>query len=219
MIEKAWAASPLFSGCPLQDIPRNACRFRSGQMVSDHPKGEPSVGLVLSGRVDVYSVAIDGRDTQLNSLTFGECFGIGNLFMEGELPTVLRCMEETSLLYIAKEQIVKMLRRDREFSLRYAKLCNEKIQFLIRRIEHLTIQSCRSKVIAYLLAHLDNQGEVKLPYTREEWARYLGVSRAALFRELATLQEQGALAIRNNVFITAEKKLLERLLYQPSNVK
>lgn len=188
-------------------------------MVSDCPKGIPSIGLVLSGRIDVYSVAIDGRDIRLNSLSFGECFGIGNLFMEGELTTVLRCTEETAILYIAKEQVIRILQSDIAFSLRYASLCNEKIQFLIRRIEQLTIQGCRSKVIAYLLAHRDSCGEVQLSYTREEWARYLGVSRAALFRELATLQDQGALTIRNTSFHTADKELLERLLYQPPNIK
>ena len=34
----------------------------------------------------------------------------------------------------------------------YAALCNAKIQFLLSRIEMLTMQSCRGKVLAFLLA-------------------------------------------------------------------
>ena len=63
--------------------------------------------------------------------------------------------------------------------MRYAALCNRKLQFLLRRIELLTMQSCRGRLIAHLLEQQDEKGVVRLAGSREDLARRLGVSRAA----------------------------------------
>lgn len=138
---EAICASPLFEGCDLGGIPCTAHTYRAGQIVSDHPQGISSVGLIADGRIDVFSVALDGRDIQLNSLSRGECFGICNLCTTGQLDTVLRCGCPTTVLYMAKSQILRLMERSPELAFRYAKLCNEKLQFLIHRIEQLTMQA------------------------------------------------------------------------------
>lgn len=72
-----------------------------------------------------------------------------------------------------------------------AALCNAKIQFLLSRIEMLTMQSCRGKVLAFLLAEKREDGVILLRGTRDELASRLSVSRAALYRELSALQRRG----------------------------
>ena len=111
------------------------------------------------------------------------------------------------------------MEQDAGLSLRYAKLCNEKLQFLLRRIELLTMQSCRGRVIAHLLASQDLNGRVMLTGSREDLARQLGVSRAALFRELAALQSTGALRAEGNLLTVLDAPKLEKLLYNPSHTK
>ena len=109
--------------------------------------------------------------------------------------------------------------RDAGLSLRYAELCNQKLQFLLRRIELLTMQSCRGRVIAHLLAGQDRNGCVKPTGSREDLARQLGVSRAALFRELAALQSMGVLRSEGNLLTVLDTPALEKLLYHPSRTK
>ncbi len=94
-----------------------------------------------------------------------------------------------------------------------------KLQFLLRRIELLTMQSCRGRVIAHLLASQDRNGCVKLSGSREDLARRLGVSRAALFRELAALQSMGVLRSEGNLLTVLDTPALEKLLYHPSRTK
>ena len=79
----------------------------------------------------------------------------GALLAGAELETVLRCGEETEVLYIPKPVLLACMERDAGLSLRYAELCNQKLQFLLRRIELLTMQSCRGRVIARERAELD----------------------------------------------------------------
>lgn len=173
-LERRLAQSPLLAGVSLPAEQARVQSFPAGHILSDRPGGVPSVGLILSGRVEVYSVALDGKDVQLSTLPAGECFGVCNLLAGAELETVLRCGEETEVLYIPKPVLLACMERDAGLSLRYAELCNQKLQFLLRRIELLTMQSCRGRVIAHLLAGQDRNGCVKPTGSREDLARQPG---------------------------------------------
>lgn len=170
------ASSPFLAGASLRLEQVTSKRFRAGQIISDKPSGVSSVGMIVSGRVEVYSVALDGKDVQLNALTAGECFGVCNLMASAELETVLRCGEETEVLYIPKAVLLSCMEQDAGLAMRYAALCNRKLQFLLRRIELLTMQSCRGRLIAHLLEQQDEKGVVRLAGSREDLARRLGVS-------------------------------------------
>ena len=93
--------------------------FRCGQIVSDTPRGIPSIGLITRGRIEVYSVALDGKDILLNELSAGECFGICNLLAQSELETVLRCSVETEILYIPKAVLLESMAADGTLALRF----------------------------------------------------------------------------------------------------
>lgn len=185
-IREKLSICPLLAELPLRQTDVSERSFRAGQIISDRLGGIPAVGMILSGRVDAYSVALDGKDVLLNSLTSGECFGVCNLLAKAELKTVLRCAEDTTILYVTKPVLLSLMKQKVDFAVRYAEMCNQKIQFLIHRIELLTMQSCRGRVIAYLLEKKDASNLVHVTVSREDLARQLGVSRAALFRELST---------------------------------
>lgn len=219
VLQEKLTSSPFLTGASLPPEQVTAKRFRAGQIISDRPGGVSSVGMIVSGRVEVYSVALDGKDVQLNALTAGECFGVCNLMASAELETVLRCGEETEVLYIPKAVLLSCMEQDAGLAMRYAALCNRKIQFLLRRIELLTMQSCRGRLIAHLLEQQDKVGVVKITGSREDLARRLGVSRAALFRELSALQSMGAVSVDGNSITIEDRPLLEELLYHPSNTK
>lgn len=210
------ASSPLLNGCGVSPGVMSLRSCRCGQIISDRQEGRTCVGLVASGMVDVFSVAMDGRDVLLNTLKIGDCFGICNLFSQEELETVLRCKTDTSLIFIPKSQLIAAMERNSTFALKYASFCNQKIQFLIRRIELLTIQSCRGKVIEYLLSNKDTSGLVVPGCSRDDLARRLGVSRAALFREFSTLSAQGLLALKKGAILILDQKGLEDILFLSS---
>ena len=202
VLQEKLTSSPFLAGASLPPEQVTSKRFRAGQIISDKPSGVSSVGMIVSGRVEVYSVA----------LTAGECFGVCNLLADTELETVLRCGEETEVLYIPKAVLLACMERDAGLAMRYAALCNWKVQFLLRRIELLTMQSCRGRLIAHLLEQQDEKGVVRLAGSREDLARRLGVSRAALFRELSALQSMGAAAVDGNSIRIQDRPLLEELL-------
>ena len=75
-------------------------------------------------------------------------------------------------------------------------ICN-----LYTRASMPTVLRCR-----YLREHADGRGLVTTPGTREDLARYLGISRSALFREIARLKKEGALySVGRNLYVSAPR--------------
>ena len=79
-LQEAVAASPLFHGCKRYVDSMSVKVCRKGQIVSDRQMGQEILGLVVRGSVEVYSIAMDGREIMLSQLKRGDCFGIINLF-------------------------------------------------------------------------------------------------------------------------------------------
>ncbi len=211
-IEEKLKLSPLLTGAALPYNSLKMIKYSQGKVLADDLHGTSAIGLVVSGVVEVFSVALDGKDIQLNTLSKGDCFGICNLYVETELDTVLFAAEETEILYIPKSVLLECLEKDPALSARYATICNQKLQFLLKRIELLTMQSCRGRVAAFLLDKQNEKGEVKIKGSREDLARHLGVSRASLFRELSALQVLGAIKLEGSSNITLCKGKLEKLI-------
>ena len=64
---------------------------------------------------------------------------------------------------------------------------------------------------------LEAEGEGYL--SGQRFSAQLGVSRAALFRELAALQSMGVLRSEGNLLTVLDTPALEKLLYHPSRTK
>lgn len=212
-IKAAVEASPLLGGCNLPASGMQVKYCHKGQIVSDRQKNEEILGLIMDGSMDVYSIALDGREILLSQLEKGDCFGVVNLLTKTELPTVLRCRTDTTLVIIPKCQLLSAMEKNSELALRYAGFCNKKMQFLIRRIEFLTMQSGKKKLVQYLLEVPGKGGRFGKNVSRDELASILGISRASLFRELSGLTKQGLIALRDGEIYLLKPDELEEILY------
>ena len=208
-IREVMEASSVLQGSGIKESCVQVRVCKKGQIVSDWWHNERVVGLVAEGSLDVYSIAMDGRELILSSLERGDCFGIINLMTETEIPTVLKCRTDATLLLIPREEVRKAVEKDQELALRYAVLCNRKMQFLIRKIEFLTMYSGRKRLIQFLLSSSGPSGRVDSAGTREDMASMLGISRASLFRELADLQEEGLICQKRGRIQVLNREAME----------
>ena len=189
--------------------------LKKGRLISDRQDGKKHVVLVVKGTIEVYSIALDGKEVLLSLLKTGDCFGISNLFLEDtDLPTVLMCATDAEVLLIPKYLLIEAMKANGELAIRYATVYNRKIQFLLQKIESLTMQSGKCKVAEFLLSHTDEQGMVVLEHSKEHFASVLGISRASLFRELSYFQTEGIISQINSGIRIDSRERLEAVLYQ-----
>lgn len=209
-IRAAVAACPLFLGCAFDEDALTAQSFKRGDAVADTLDGESVIGIIAKGRVGVYGISPGESAVSLSSLGAGEAFGISNLFTQNALETRLCCRERTDIVFVPKRVFLQMLGASPVLAERYMTLLNGKIRFLLRRVALLTAHSGRAKLADYLMANASSDGVVRLDCSKAQLATLLGMSRAALFRELATLSDAGLIEVAKNCITLLDRNAVLR---------
>lgn len=157
-----------------------------GSLIDDVYSSSRFATAVIKGSINVISQIADDRRILITKLKEGDIFGISNLFIDEDLRTMLECNEDCTLFMIRKEAFRKRLIENESAMIMYCQTVNRKIQFLLDKIEKLSVPTARSRIAYSLIS-----GSYMLSRTREELASSLGISRATLFRELSLLQQDG----------------------------
>ena len=188
--------------------------YKRGQFISDYFDKEYYVGVIKTGQVSVYCISRDGSEVNMSMLKEGDAFGISNIFQQESLDTVLKCKSNVSVVFYPKRFFIEMMQLDSAIALEYSRYCSSKIQFLLRKIEFLNIQSIKKKIIEYLLDKNDKNDVVLLECSKEELSKSLSVSRASLYRELQSLQNEDCLEFNNRSIKILDKEKLIEILYE-----
>lgn len=162
-----------------------------GQSVSDQLDARPQVALVCDGSIKVSTGIATGGSILINQLGKGGLFGVCNLFLPSKLPTTIQALSKTTLAMVDKELVRNRLTENPKSMEAYARFCNEKLQFLLGRLNSLSSTSAQSRLCRYIAGHTAD-GKITLS-NKQRLSQALGMSRATLFRELAQLEKQGIL--------------------------
>ena len=87
-----------------------------------------------------------------------------------------------------------------------------KAYFMHNKLKVLSSGTLREKIIRFLFWSMDEQGRVRLDYTRETWAEYFSVARPSLSRELGALQAEGILQVKGRDIRVVDKGAFEAYL-------
>lgn len=160
--------------------------LRKNALLADTYSDSRYVVEIISGSVSVQCQIPDEKRVLISKLDPGALFGISNLFLENDLKTVLECIADAKLFLVPKSLVKQRLAESNEAMEYYCTLMNKKLQFLIERIENISLPRARSKVaFALLFGHFDKTKR------KEDIASYLAISKASLFRELTYFLEMG----------------------------
>ena len=80
------------------------------------------------------------------------------------------------------------------------KLLALKNLLLNQKIEILSKRSTREKLLAFFDSQRGIAKKFRLPYNREEMARYLCVDRSAMSNELCKMRDEGLIKFNKNEF-------------------
>lgn len=189
-VEEAKALSPLFRDIDFSGTDSRILTFDKGQTLDGVSR--TAVILVCAGQVQVMSNSRGKKEVILSTLRRGDVFGINSLYLEDEdTGTTLRCGTAAILFLVSRMEYRKLLEADPQAMASYARYCNQKIHFLLGRIEELTGDNTREIVFNYLQTHADPDGNVSFGRSKEALAKVLNISRAALFAQLAAFEQEG----------------------------
>lgn len=166
-----------------------------------------SVGIVLSGMVQIIRFDREGKRIIQASLGRGAVFG-ESLVCAGiaKSPVGVVASEDAEIILLPYRKLIAPCEKACSFHNRLIenliRLIARKNLMLNSKIEITARRTTREKVLAYLGEERAKAGKdsFEIPFSRGELADFLCVDRSALSRELSRMQEEGIFRYERNIF-------------------
>lgn len=143
-----------------------------------------SIGIVISGKIDIISYSFEGKELLINSLKAGEIFGNNLLFSSEPIyKGDVIAKEKSVIAFINKNNLVHLLQTNEEFLSLYLKSQSDKAKSLTSRIQMLSLVNAEERLFYYASKN-DN---VILYKNVTTLAATIGVQRETLSRLLTSL--------------------------------
>lgn len=184
--------------------------YAKGQVIYRPRDYERSLGVLLSGTVEVTKEGDGGHAMIVSVLSRGEAFGGAALFNEREdYVTTLTAREAARILFFPQPSVSALIRDPRiaENYIRY--LCG-RIHFLSGKIDSLIAGTGERKVAQYLLSQLEGGAEMlRLSCSLTDLAERLHMGRASLYRAFDHLSSEGILEKRGRTIQVLDLEKLQ----------
>lgn len=169
-------------------------------------------GLVLTGRVHVYTNDLSGNQMMMAHVEKGGMFGESLSFLEKEEAVYAIAASPCRILWLHPDNVRKMQPQsplEQALIHRFiTNLCTRALQ-MNDRIQILSRRTLEEKLTALFSLYQKRRGmQFTLPFSRTELAVYLGANRSAVSRILSQMQKKGLLSMDGRHF-TLHQRLEE----------
>ena len=167
--------------------------------------GDPvkTVGLVISGRVQVFRENEEGKQNLMAELQegelFAEVFACANV---SHSPVTVAAAQDSQILHLNYKKIITTCSSGCPFHSRLIEnmltLIAHKNLILNQKIEILSKRSTRERLLLYFNIQGQGASHFTIPFSRDELAAYLCVERSAMSAELSRMQKDGLIRYKKN---------------------
>lgn len=181
--------------------------YEKGQVIFHAGDIIQTMGIVLSGSVNIENDGLWGNRDILNHITPGQIFGETYACIPGEPMMVnAAAAEPAQVLFLDMRRILTSCplacpHHSRVIRNLLAATAQKNLN-LSRRIIHTSPKTIRGRLLSYLSFLVVRQGSstVTVPFNRQQLADYLSVDRSALSNELGKMRREGLLEADKNTF-------------------
>ncbi len=160
----------------LQDTAPLLRSFWAGTIIQSQADEALFLGIILQGQVAVKKIFSTGRAVTLASFGPGQVLGESVLFSGSSYyPADLIAREETVLLFLPRQDLLRLFRRDQDILLRYMESISRRVLLLSEKIEFLSLGTIRQKLAYYLLGQAEKKGTRSCPgsFPAVNWLTFL----------------------------------------------
>jgi CRP-like cAMP-binding protein len=171
-----------------------------------------SIGIVLTGSVEIRKIFGSGKTVTVDWLKTGDIFGEVIIFSEmNKYPSTIVSTDNTNIMFIAKADIIKLCSSNTRVLNNFMGLLSNKILVLNKKLKSLSYQTIRQKISSYILDEIKKQKRLTiiLPFSRKQMAEQLGIQRPSLSRELIHMKQEGLIDFKKNILTVKDINALE----------
>lgn len=189
--------------------------FNKGEVVALEGSNCSSIGVVVKGSVEVQRIYASGKTITMSKLEIGNIFGEVIIFSnKSTYPATIVSSENCQIMFICKENILKLSTVNPKFLSNFMTLLSNKILMLNKKLRNISYQTIRQKVVSYILDEYEAENKliISLKITKKEMAEQLGIPRPSLSRELINMKDEGIIDFEKNLIKILNLELLEDIL-------
>ncbi len=210
-IRKTLASLPLFQQLHETEITHLAASTREiglnkGQILFQKGTLLDGFHVVVHGQIKLAFSSPQGSEKVVSIVGPAQSFGEAVVFMERPSPVLAQALEDTRLLYIAKQSLFAAIDRDSAFARRMLAGLSMRLHSLIDDVENYSLRSSTQRLIGFLLqlagTSVSNAIELNLPASKHVIASRLNLTPETLSRVLHNLSESGLITVKGrHIFV------------------
>jgi CRP-like cAMP-binding protein len=225
------AKTALFQNLPasaLADLASHAYEHKLGQGQILFSANEPSDGLyiVLSGSVRAFRENLDGREQTIHVERAGGMLAEVTVFDGGPYPSTAAAEEESVVLFLAKQDVLRFLLQHPEAALAALAMMAKKLRVVASLAEHLTLKDVNQRLATLLLEEarhhspeMRNGVSFSLPLSHTQLASRLGSVREVVTRGLQKFSQLGLIEIRGHRIVLLDVQALRDQAERIPNIR
>lgn len=170
--------------------------FKKEQTVLSNIKNVGTIGVVLSGEVQLVRYDYNGNRTILANYSEGEVFGdIFSNVASGEISVTAKT--DSEIMFLDYDHLINRCKKNCTYHntivQNMLQILSKRIYTQNERIQILTKRSIRDKLLEYFTAITKKTVSkvIYLPFSYTDLADYLSIDRAAMMREIKNLKDEG----------------------------
>lgn len=190
-----------------QKLQKGEILFLSG----DKPRG---LYVVVEGSVRAYRVGTDGREQIIHVENAGATVGEVPLFDEGNYPSTVAGEENSTLLFIAREAVHRLIAEQPAIALAALKVLATRLRNCASLVETLSLQDVDRRLARLILIEARSRGRVAgrgvsvdFPLTHQQVASRIGSVREVVSRAFSRLQQAGLIRLDGKSIIIPDERL------------
>lgn len=172
-------------------------RYSKGEFIWTAGSKIEKFGVLLSGKLEIFTESIDGRKILIHEVAPNRSFGDVIVWSQASCsPVTVASMQDSIVALFNCHKIEYMQDSDGEL-LRFMRNIlthiSKQALFLSSKIDYLSSKSLRDKLMLYLENERFRQksDQIRLPFSKTALATFLGVDRSAMSRELTKMKTDG----------------------------
>ncbi|MCE5336188.1 MAG: Crp/Fnr family transcriptional regulator [Desulfobacteraceae bacterium] len=213
------AGALLFQGLPskqLEELARISLdqRFDKGQSLFSEGGKAKGFYLLLSGRMKIYKLSLEGKEQILHIFGSGEIFGEVPVFAGGNYPASAEAIESSRVLFFPRGDFVRLIEREPSIALNMLAILSQRLRRFTHLIEDLSLKEVPARLAAYLIylgGRSADSENLELDITKAQLAGLLGTIPETLSRILAKMAQQQILAVEGRRITVLDRTALESL--------
>jgi len=211
--------APLFNGLPADQVEELAqiCldqKFEKGRELFSEGNKAKGFYLVLTGKIKIYKLSLEGKEQILHIFGSGEILGEVPVFAGESYPANAAAIEESRALFFPRTSFLELIGREPAIALNLLSILSQRLRRFTHLIEDLSLKEVPGRLAAYLI-YLSQRSPglqtLELEITKAQLASLLGTIPETLSRILAKMAQQGIISVEGRKIRVLDRKALESL--------